>query len=1097
MARHVKLLFLEDNPSDVRLVKEHLKRIWQLEVDLVHVDRLALAEKALDACAFDVALFDLNLPDGAASETLHLIREAGCAVPIVVLTGFDDDQLGLQAMQAGAQDYLTKEDIGPRQLYRAITYAIERKAATDAMRMQSAALNASANVVIITDAEGVIQWVNPAFEEATGYSLEESIGRDSSLIKSSNHPPEFYASMWTVIRAGDVWAGDVVNRRKDGSTYTADVTITPLGDDHDRITGYISIQQDVTELREAQAQLEDRTTQLNERIKELHCLHDVTRILDEENLSFADKMIGIVARLPDGWLDPVHAVARIRVYDQEYLSARFAESKRALSAPITVEGQTIGEVMVAYDGSSEVRGGATFLSEERSLIQSIAAQIARAYEKEAASRREHINHDRLVSVLALSETTGDSAQQYIDIAVDDMVRLTSSEYGYIRLLGEEAGRVRLDAWSRAVDQAAIKKLGDRRYMIDPSMPCGIAVDTRQPVIENDGLHHATLNGLLEGQPGAHRYMVVPIMEGDQAALLVGMLNKPTPYTSDDIDQVRMFAISLSNLVRSRSAELEVRRRIRQLELVNNVASRIALQLNLGEVTQRAAVLIQEAFNYEHVGVFILEGDTVWMRASAGQYSDRFPPDHHLRVGVGMVGGAAQAGKVQISNDVRRSVHYHNPFDEDLIGSEIAIPITARSTVIGVLDVQSSRRNAFDETDHIVLCTLADQLATAIINARLYEAVTHYNETLQLQVESAVYELQRAVEQGAAILDNSPIGILLLDRGGVIEVANPASQAQFGMPYEPYGRKLADMLILEPPLVFDEIFQSLLDSHEAVTFEAQLRQKKDESPLEVEVALAQVVGSENAGVVCTVRDISAFKEIERMKDRFVSNVSHELRTPITGLKLNHRLLERDPGRSEVYLKRLGREIDRLNVLIEDLLRLSRLDQGRVELDRAACNLNDLINHHVADRLPIASTRGIAIDLELGSGLPLAWADPGLTEQVLSVLLTNALNYNSEGNTIVISSGLRKEGDGRANVYFCVNDDGPGISAEDLPHLSDRFYRGEASRNTSAPGTGLGLAIAREIVQQHQGRLEIESSGVPGEGAAFRVLLPVIAGENQHE
>lgn len=1097
VVQHIKLLLLEDNPGDVRLLQEHLKRIRQLDVDLKHVDRLALAEQALQTCAFDVALFDLSLPDATADETIEMIRETNCDAAFVVLTGFNDDEIGVQAVQAGAQDFLAKEDLNPRQLYRALRYAIERKSAIRTIRMQSAALNASANVVILTDADGRLQWANHAFEEATGYSVEEATGHDSHLIKSDIHPPEFYASMWSVLRGGAVWTGDVVNRRKDGTTYIADVTITPLRDKQDHITGFISIQQDVTELRETKTQLEARTYQLNERVKELRCLHDVTRILDEDTLTFADKMTGIVARLPDGWLDPVHVSARIRIHDDEYLSARFAESEWTLVVPITPEGLSIGDVMVAYDVPPGVPGGDVFLPEEHSLIKSIAAQIARAYEKEAASHRERINRDRLVSILALNEAEGDSAQGYFDIAVDDMVRLTGSEYGYIRLLDDEPGRVRLDAWSGTADRSAIAKLGDERYIIKPGMPCDEAIRTGQPVLENDGLHDPTLNGLLQGQPQAYRHIVVPVTDGEKVVLLVGMLNKPTPYTQDDTDQVRLFTTSLWNLMRSREAELEVRRRVRQLELVNEVANRIALQLNLNEVTQNAASLIQEAFNYEHVGVFIIEGNATRMRASAGQYSDLFPPEHHLKIGVGMVGSAAQTGETQLSNDVHSSTEYYNPFDEKLIGSEIAIPIRAGSRVIGVLDVQSSRRNAFDETDDIVLRTLADQLATAITNARLYEEVAHYNETLQLQVESAVYELQRAVEQGAAILNNSPTGILLLDRGGVIEVANPQAQDQFGVFGALYGRRLADMLIPGEHLAFGELLQAVLGSHNAVTFEAQIEQKNDDPPLDVEIALAQVIGSENAGVVCTVRDISAFKEIERMKDAFVSNVSHELRTPITGLKLNHRLLQRDPQRAEVYLDRLGREIDRLNVLIEDLLRLSRLDQGRVDLNREACDINDVITHHVADRLPIARTRGIAIDLDLDRSLPPAWVDPRLTEQVLSVLLTNALNYNRDGNTVVISSCLHNSAGSQAQVCFCVEDDGPGISAEDLQHLSERFYRGEASRHTGAPGTGLGLAIAREILQQHQGHLEIESTGVPGEGALFRVLLPVMTEENHNE
>ncbi len=230
------------------------------------------------------------------------------------------------------------------------------------------------------------------------------------------------------------------------------------------------------------------------------------------------------------------------------------------------------------------------------------------------------------------------------------------------------------------------------------------------------------------------------------------------------------------------------------------------------------------------------------------------------------------------------------------------------------------------------------------------------------------------------------------------------------------------------------------------------------------------------------------ELSRVKDEFVSNVSHELRTPITSLKLRHHLLVRQPERSAEHLEVVKREIERLETLIEDLLTLSRIDQERIEFKFEPVNLNTLLANYVSDRQPLAASRTLDLAFTPAPDLPLVQADEHLIGQVISILLTNALNYTPSGGRVRVITGLRAASEA-AWAGFSVRDTGPGISPEEQPSLFTRFYRGEAGRASGIPGTGLGLAIAREIINHHQGQLEIASTGVPGEGAAFSVWLPL--------
>lgn len=228
-------------------------------------------------------------------------------------------------------------------------------------------------------------------------------------------------------------------------------------------------------------------------------------------------------------------------------------------------------------------------------------------------------------------------------------------------------------------------------------------------------------------------------------------------------------------------------------------------------------------------------------------------------------------------------------------------------------------------------------------------------------------------------------------------------------------------------------------------------------------------------------------LSRLKDEFVSNVSHELRTPIASLKLRRYLLAKQPGAMETHLGVVQREIQRLEEIVENLLYLSRLDQGRIAIDLEEMDLNTLVTEMGGDRTLLANERNLELNIATVPALPTAWADRRLIGQVLSILLTNALNYTPSGGTVTIHT-LNNGTNGQTWTGFCVSDNGPGIPHEEQAQLFDRFYRGSTARNSGRAGTGLGLAIAREIVERHNGQISVTSEGVPGKGCAFTVLLP---------
>ncbi len=227
-----------------------------------------------------------------------------------------------------------------------------------------------------------------------------------------------------------------------------------------------------------------------------------------------------------------------------------------------------------------------------------------------------------------------------------------------------------------------------------------------------------------------------------------------------------------------------------------------------------------------------------------------------------------------------------------------------------------------------------------------------------------------------------------------------------------------------------------------------------------------------------------QDLDRAKDLFISNVNHELRTPLANIKLYLSLLERGkPEKHGEYLQTLRREQARLEKMIEDLLDLSRLDLGVTRIKPMPTQLDQLLRPLVADRVNLAIEHGLSLDYEAPADLPLALADPERLAEVVTNLVTNAINYTPRGGNVTVR--LAAPPTDEPWVTITVADTGPGITPGDLPHLFERFYRGEAGRQASAPGTGLGLAISKEIVERLGGHITAES--VPDQGAAFTVRL----------
>lgn len=237
-------------------------------------------------------------------------------------------------------------------------------------------------------------------------------------------------------------------------------------------------------------------------------------------------------------------------------------------------------------------------------------------------------------------------------------------------------------------------------------------------------------------------------------------------------------------------------------------------------------------------------------------------------------------------------------------------------------------------------------------------------------------------------------------------------------------------------------------------------------------------------ILVVQDITELRQLENVRRDFVSNVSHELRTPLAAIRaLVETLVDgaiNDETVAYDFLNRVVGEVDRLNELIEDLLDLGRLESGRLPLRRSDISIQQLAKRAIERISPQAISAGIPISAEEQSSDTMLRVDVSRMEQVLIILLDNAIKFSPRGQVVTLRWRMAEAG-----IEIMVIDHGAGILPEDLPRVFERFYKSDRARRSE--GTGLGLAIAKHIVAAHGGDLSAES--VYEQGSTFTVRLPL--------
>ena len=483
-----------------------------------------------------------------------------------------------------------------------------------------------------------------------------------------------------------------------------------------------------------------------------------------------------------------------------------------------------------------------------------------------------------------------------------------------------------------------------------------------------------------------------------------------------------------------------------------------------------------SFSSTRVGKYLLSG------AAEGLEE----PSQHIRmpIGTGFAGRVAAERRTIALEDSDAADILDARLREKQVRSLLGAPLIVEGRVIGVLRVGTVRAHRFTEDEKRLLQVVADRMALVIEHVRLYEA----EQRARREAESLAAERD-------AILRQIADGVVIADPSGSVVFANDVARRLLGLTESgiPLTLRSEGYQVLTPDggsYTSEELPLARAARQGDVIVDAELRIRHPDGTERVAQGSAVPVIAEDGtrcGAVLTLHDVTAQRELERQKEEFFANASHDLRTPVTTIKASiDVVLENEPSGTPEPVHRLltniNREAERMATLVNDLLELTRLQTGRVQLDLAQHDLRVVAQSAASAIEQLAHERGQHIELVLPTRAVMARVDAGHLERALLNLVANAHRYGREGGVIRLRLPRRNK-----EAVFAVEDDGPGIAKADQGRIFERFYRpgNEATRRDQ--GSGLGLPIARAMVELHGGRIWVES--VPGNGSTFRIALLV--------
>lgn len=508
------------------------------------------------------------------------------------------------------------------------------------------------------------------------------------------------------------------------------------------------------------------------------------------------------------------------------------------------------------------------------------------------------------------------------------------------------------------------------------------------------------------------------------------------------------------------AHLEARRdtkslqnQLDRLQSLQKISSQIASSLDLDQVLKMVVDASVDLTQAEEGSLLLLDENTgeLTMRASRN-FQEDFVKTFRVPVQDSMIGKVLSSGKPLFTdgNTPQKIIPSYT------VQSLMYVPLKLENRVIGVLGVDNRISSKPFTKDHVTLVSaLADFAAIAIQNTRLFSSTRLERNKLE------------------TILTNIEDGVIIIDVDGRVNLINHQAR---------------DLFDIHEPNISGKRLTEVIQHAELLEF---LEEKNHCNPSRIEISLedgrvfyAQLTPMDEIGLVITFQDITNLIQLDRIKSDFVSTVSHDLRSPLTAILGYVELIERvGPvnDQQKEFIHRVQISVHNITSLINDLLDLGRIEAG-FDSTKELVHLSPIIHYSIDSLRKKAQEKLQTLQIVEPDELPPVLANPVRLRQMITNLVTNAIKYTPPNGEISVIAHAAGE-----QIILQVKDTGQGIPTIDQPYIFDKFYRaGNVSANV--PGTGLGLAIVKSIIENHQGRIWVDSS--LGKGSCFTVVLPLI-------
>jgi len=726
-------------------------------------------------------------------------------------------------------------------------------------------------------------------------------------------------------------------------------------------------------------------------------------------------------------------------------------------APCLTSGKTVGLLFVAADAGTAYTGETLQALE---VLGSRAGVVLASARQSAA--QSYLLHKLTLLYQATHAITGTrDRQEAIRQTAAHLLRATSADLCEFHVFTEGNGlttrfRQQLGKGAHPSLVSLITERGPdypiHRQVLHELKPATVSLvpplgsGRDQELLQAEGFQSAT---------------IFPLAARNQALGIVRLLyNQPGRRISEQELELAQAIINVGAVGVQDAIHLETAdARATQLQTLAEIGREMTSTLDLEVALENAMRHAQRLLQAEACVLFLLDeqGEELVIKASGG--TQPRIRGVAIRLEEGIAGWVARNRQPLIVNDVRSNPLYHSSIDGQtglLTTSVLCVPLETRGEVLGVIEAINHPHGAFTESDQQVLLSVASWAGIAVDNANLFRRVAEERSRLETTLVETADAVVLTDRMGKTILVNKAAG-QAFRINPELATGRPAQEIFHGHP-------LGDLLTR------DDV--SLPTTMEISTPTERI----------LYVTISEVT---DIGRVAVMQDITALKQIDRMRSQLLGTAAHDLKNPLNAIRLGADLLH-DAQLTEQQRKALTmmqRATDSMTNLITGLLETIRVE-STANIALEPVQINDLIRHSIEDLRLLAEKRRQTIVYNPPEESLLIMGDPGRLNSVMSNLLSNAVKFTPPGGHIQVDARWDDE-----EVVVSVTDDGPGIPPDEMPRVFEHLFRGRVAildPNNPVEGTGLGLALAKTVIEQHGGRIWVNS--IEGKGSTFYFALP---------